>query len=150
MYKIAFPLQQDAEGWPPASVETLWAMKVGDDLYKIDNIPFFVHTLAMGDVVRAISQNEMLEFQEIISFSGHSTVRIMFNTLSEFNTICTHLKELGCVLESGSDFKHLTSVDVPAGVDFMLLREYLAEKESAGVLNYEESCISGVHQQMIQ
>lgn len=42
--KILFELEQDEDGYPPASTETLWASRAGDGLFKIDNIPFFARS----------------------------------------------------------------------------------------------------------
>ena len=34
-------------------VETLWARQIGPERYRIDNIPFFVYGVSLGDVVEA-------------------------------------------------------------------------------------------------
>jgi hypothetical protein len=43
MVKIAFKLEQDEDGYPPAEVETVWAQE-DNGYYIIANVPFF----AMG------------------------------------------------------------------------------------------------------
>ena len=39
--------------WAGHGTETLWARKVGDDLHRLESVPFFAYGLAYGDVVRA-------------------------------------------------------------------------------------------------
>ena len=50
--KVVFKLEVDDEGWPPAGSERLWAVRVGEDTARLENIPFFVRGYASGDVVR--------------------------------------------------------------------------------------------------
>ncbi|MCW2498014.1 DUF4265 domain-containing protein, partial [Jatrophihabitans sp.] len=56
------------DGWPPVSSERLWAFSLGDDIYRIDNAPWFVRDLAIGDLVeaRASAPNEHPVFQRIV------------------------------------------------------------------------------------
>jgi hypothetical protein len=41
-------------------VETLWARRIGPERYRIDNIPFFVYGVSLGDVVEARWREEDL------------------------------------------------------------------------------------------
>lgn len=145
--KIAFEMEQDEDGWPPATTETLWAIDLGNDTYKIDNIPFFVPLLACDDVISAERKyGDMLYFKEKIQSSNNSTVRIIFNDKELINTIYDRLKELGCGFEGGSDYKNLTAVDIPENVNFKKITGFLAEQQKRGILDFEESCISRHHQ----
>jgi Domain of unknown function (DUF4265) len=36
-----------------SNVETLWAFDLGDDLYRLDNSPFYAYSVSAGDVVLA-------------------------------------------------------------------------------------------------
>ncbi len=44
--KIVFELQQDEDGYPPVTRESLWATPTDGGLYRLDNIPFFAHGCA--------------------------------------------------------------------------------------------------------
>jgi hypothetical protein len=59
------------------SVESLWAERLGDGLYRIDSIPFEIEGLSLGDVVRA-SQNDdgILVFDGVYEKSGAGTFHI--------------------------------------------------------------------------
>jgi hypothetical protein len=45
--KVLFQLEQDEDGYPPASVESLWALPKGEGLFQVDNIPFFATGVAL-------------------------------------------------------------------------------------------------------
>ncbi|MGV9933263.1 DUF4265 domain-containing protein [Streptomyces olivaceoviridis] len=48
--KVHFRLETE-DDWPPASVESLWAVDQGDGTSRLDNIPWFVRGIACGDIV---------------------------------------------------------------------------------------------------
>ena len=61
---------------PDLPAETLWALPLGDDRYRIANVPFLVHHVGLGDVVVAAEvtagQLELLDVVEhhhVASFS---------------------------------------------------------------------------------
>jgi hypothetical protein len=49
--RIAFELEQDEDGYPPVSAETLWATPTPEGFWRIDNIPFFVYGIAPFDII---------------------------------------------------------------------------------------------------
>lgn len=66
------------DGWPPVASERVWAYDRGDDTYVIDNPPWFVRDLAVGDVVRAMSPYAASQpvFQQLMRRSDHVTIRL--------------------------------------------------------------------------
>jgi hypothetical protein len=52
--------------------EWLWAQPLGDDLYRIDNIPLTVEGIALGDVVEARERRGKLSFGSVRERSGRS------------------------------------------------------------------------------
>ncbi len=50
--KVLFRLPPEGDGWPPVSVEGMWAERVQPNVYRIANAPWFVRNLAVGDLVR--------------------------------------------------------------------------------------------------
>jgi hypothetical protein len=64
-----------------AEVETLWATKLGEDKYQIDNSPFYAYGVSWQDIVLApFDQNEGFPtFQSVVLKSGHRTLRIIFD-----------------------------------------------------------------------
>ncbi|MFI6919799.1 DUF4265 domain-containing protein [Nonomuraea spiralis] len=56
--KVHFRMDIDEDGWPPASVEGLWAIDLGDGTARLDNTPWFVRGVASGDVIRVARDDE--------------------------------------------------------------------------------------------
>jgi hypothetical protein len=57
-------------------VETLWAKPLGDDLFQIDNIPFGLRGLSLGDIVKCRRNDNMLELDGVQQKSGARTLQI--------------------------------------------------------------------------
>lgn len=76
--KIVFELNV-VDDWPPVSAETLWAHHLGDDRYRIANVPFFVRDLAADDVVlaRAPDPTSRPVFIELLERSDRCTIRLI-------------------------------------------------------------------------
>jgi Domain of unknown function (DUF4265) len=123
-------------------LESVWATPVGDG-YQIDNIPFYVREIALGDIVRAEKDDDgMLHFKSLVRPSGHSTVRLWFakGREQDVELIRQKLRELGCVSEL-SDLPRLVAVDIPQSVPYERVRKFLDEVEKTGLLEYEEACL---------
>jgi hypothetical protein len=67
------------DGWPPVVSERLWAFHLGGDLYRINNVPWFVRDLAVDDVVRAPAPDTDSHpvFSELVERSDHVTIRLI-------------------------------------------------------------------------
>ena len=76
--QVIFELEVE-EGWPPVASERVWAYDVGDNRYVIDNVPWFVPDLAVGDLVRAVSPDSQSHpiFQRLLERSDHVTIRLI-------------------------------------------------------------------------
>jgi hypothetical protein len=59
--------------------ERVWAHALGADRYVIDNPPWFVPDLAVGDIVRAVPPDPRAHpvFQELLHRSDHVTLRLV-------------------------------------------------------------------------
>jgi hypothetical protein len=139
--KILFELERDEEGYPPASVETLWAIKAGDGLFKIDNIPFFVYGIAVDDIVSAVPEEGVFRFKEVVHPSGHSTLRVVVYDQAEVSAARELFKQLGCSTEL-SHLPRLFAVDVPPSVSLDTLREVLDAGKRQDRWGYEEACLA--------
>jgi hypothetical protein len=67
------------DGWPPVGSERVWAFHLGRDQYRIDNAPWFVRDLAVGDVVRAEAPDADSNpvFVDLVERSEHITIRLI-------------------------------------------------------------------------
>src|SRR5258708_3520106 len=76
--KVLFDLRKDEEGYPPADTEQLWAEPLGNNLFKLDNVPFFVKGISCEDVVEAAADSQgELRYRSLVRPSAHSTLRVV-------------------------------------------------------------------------
>lgn len=76
--KVVFELAVDDDGWPPASSERLWAVRVGDDTARLENIPFFVRGASLGDVVRfGVNDDGERIVEDVVGYSDNCTIRVI-------------------------------------------------------------------------
>lgn len=141
--RMAFnlPLEDDdpEHPWPPYAVETMWVEVLGEDRYRVDNIPFFVKPLAVNDIVqgqRSGSNSAVVWFSDRLEWSGHSTVRVIF--FSDEDQILDALVEMGCSYER---LRQIVAVDIPAGADVERVHAFLSGKQDSGDLDLEEACL---------
>lgn len=142
MNKIKFSLEPDADGYPPVDVESCWVDDLGDNKYKIANIPFFAKGVALGDVVFGKDIDGELWYDSPGEYSGHSTLRVVF--FEEAKELVPEVREklklLGCSSEL-SHLPNLIAVDVPESRQFDSVVGFLATYEQEGLIEVEEACI---------
>lgn len=120
--------------------ESFWAQPLGDDRYRLENVPFCAYDLNHGDVVLATAASETLkpEIRAVVERSGHQTLRISF--CDQLNReaqepIIAALQALGGELERANG--QFLAIDIPPGVSVDALRDALDEQVDAGTLEYE-------------
>jgi hypothetical protein len=137
--KIVFPLQQE-DGYPPFSEEFVHAIKVGENIYEIDNIPFFIYGVNLRDLVSVAEQGDVLHYDYLYKPSGHLTYRLFFENKNQVASVRETLRNMGCNSE-GSHMPSLVAVDVPPTVDKTLVYQYLSELKNDEVLDFEDSTV---------
>lgn len=139
--KINFRLVQDEDGYPPVAVESLWAEpRETSGEYVIDNVPFFVSNVTLGDVVRVREEEGLRWFDDILSRSRNSLFRIVFFDRNCVGAIGEELAALGCSTEYLREH-NLMAVNIPEKVALANVQAYLQSKASMGILDYEEPII---------
>lgn len=133
--KVSFVYEEEGE----YKIESLWTIKT-DEYYKVDNIPFFIKNVSLGDIVSVEDDDGELFFDDIIETSGHSTIQIVFFDQSKAESIEKSLEERGCHWE-GSHIKSLISVDIPSEVNYEPIKKFLDDLESLKILEYREACL---------
>ena len=120
-------------------IETPWATKVGEDLYRIENSPFYAYSLSSLDIVYApySEEEERPTFERVVKKSGHRTVRTIFDPpIAEGNISMEKLQglvNLGCSYEGA--IPSYISVDIPPEIDFGTVRKYLIDED----INFEHA-----------
>ena len=74
LVKIFFELDDDAHN--EVGTESLWAQAQSNNLFKIDNIPFYVYGVSSDDLVEINVRDNNLFFSKVVQRSGHSTLRV--------------------------------------------------------------------------
>jgi uncharacterized protein DUF4265 len=144
--RVAFKLERDAEGWPPASSESLWAEPLGEDLYRIDNTPWFVRDLAVDDVVRALAGDDgVLWGVDRLRWSGHLTIRVI--PLREgplegsLQAVLDAFRPLGVDCE-GFGRLRIAALDIPPSTPLPPVKRLLVSGVDQGWWEFEEGCIN--------
>src|SRR5438093_1653198 len=71
--KIVFHRPKDA----PTQQETLWAERLGKNLFRLDNTPWYARDCALDDVICCEEEEGQLpRFTRVIRPSGNRTVRV--------------------------------------------------------------------------
>jgi hypothetical protein len=137
--KIFFEYENTSNG--EYEIESAWALPLGNNKYKLDNILFYAPEYSLGDIVKVEHRGEEPFVVGVVEESGHSTVRILFNDIDNVQTVRMYLDEIGCSSEI-SNIPILISVDIPPDKKYSDIKKYLDLGESEGKWSYEESCIS--------
>jgi Domain of unknown function (DUF4265) len=120
--------------------ETLWATPIGNDQFRLENIPFQNYGYAFGDVVQTEQQKEGFPIAtSVVQRSKHSAFRVFaaesiesFDALDDWKT----LHQLGCTYERAT--KRLFAIDVPVGVAVAEVERLLEAGEIKKNWDYEE------------
>ena len=143
--KISIALEKDEDDYPPADFESLWASPLGGGLYRVENIPFFAAGVALGDVIFAQPEQDLLRFRSVVQPSGHKTLRVMVYDKQEVSAVRELLKKLGCDVEQ-SHIPGLISVDMPPTASLPEVRRILAEGEAQERWGYEEAWLDSAEE----
>jgi hypothetical protein len=117
-----------------ATIETLWAIPLGDDLYKLENSPFYAYGVSWQDVVFAPydEQEGFPTFRHVVERSGNRTVRIFFDPPvapdNASDQVLQGLVAAGCSYEGAN--RNYISINIPPEVELQQVRFYLIERET--------------------
>lgn len=121
----------------PGRYEQLWARQHSDTVFEICCIPFFVHNLSLGDLVRTEASGERAYIvSEVVEPSGRWTFRVWLGDSDEDPaTVEAELVEMGAVTEWSS--RNLLAVDAANDALAQQVADALAVGERTGRWIYE-------------
>ena len=128
--------------------EGIWVEKV-DKGYKIDNIPFYVKSVALDDVFSGKEINGVLYSGDFIEESGNSTIHLLFSSKEDVASTRDYLKETFNCESELSNLPELISINVPLDIEYAKVRAYLDSGEKTGDWEYQEACLSTTHSESI-
>lgn len=145
--KIRFALERDGDGWPPAESEGVWAEPVSEDLFRVDNFPWFVRGVAADDVVEARpDQDGVLWFAQVREPGGRIVVRVMPRSdgplKGDRQAVLDAFAPLGVVGEGMSSPVNMVALDIGPDAPLTSVKSILTSGESAGRWHYEEGCVT--------
>lgn len=107
--KIYFQLEIDEDGYPPFDVESLWVSTIDKGVGIIDNIPFFVKGIALGD---RVAFDDDFNFVAVEVPANNTTIRVYCPSWEKEVDIKNILKEENCSWEL-SHLPSLIAINVP-------------------------------------
>lgn len=138
--KVNFHLEPDEFGYPPARSEFVWCRPTKRHTYTVDNIPFFVRDLSLGDEISAKKEGKVFEFVRLARPSKNSTVHVLVKNSEKTESIVNKLNSLGC----GSEFMaklSLLAVNIPPNARIADALAFLDEEAENGNIGIEESAV---------
>ncbi|WP_426492103.1 DUF4265 domain-containing protein [Hymenobacter sp. 102] len=124
-------------------VESLWAEVVDQNqgLYRLDNVPFFVTSYSLGDIVLAEMEEGQLVVKGLEEESGNTTLQIMLLQADMRSKVQQALEKLGCDWEE-SHLPGYFSVNVPKTVGYAPIKRYLKQAEKQSIVSFREACLA--------
>ncbi|MGW4447202.1 DUF4265 domain-containing protein [Streptomyces sp. NPDC004682] len=126
------------DDWPPAAVESLWAVDLGDDTVRLGNVPWFVRGVACGDVV-------VTEAGAVVRRSENCTIRLIVlrggGSGPARQSVINAFRGLG-VDGEGIERFGMVALDVPPTADLARVQRLLNHGVAKEWWNMEEGCIT--------
>ncbi|MER6218754.1 DUF4265 domain-containing protein [Streptomyces sp. NPDC001674] len=144
--KVHFRMDIDEDGWPPASVESLWAADLGDGTVRLDNTPWFVRGVASGDVLKVELDGEGVRWaRETVRPSQNCTIRLIVlkddGSAAARQSVLEVFHRLGATGE-GIERYRMVALDIPPEADLPQIHKLLEHGEAKGWWHWEEGCVT--------
>jgi hypothetical protein len=122
------------------SAESMWAFRLDDGTFQIDNVPFHAYGINYKDIVRvdASDTTRLPVVVEVIIPSDHDTIRVLFPKgirKKRQEPVIAELEKMKVYVERA--FENYIALDIPPEVDYDLVREKLDQFGQEGLLEYE-------------
>ncbi|MET8740819.1 DUF4265 domain-containing protein [Streptomyces sp. NPDC004728] len=143
--EVHFRLETDGD-WPPASVESLWALDRGDGTVRLDNTPWFVRGVACGDVLTTHPDEDGVHWAgQVVSPSQNCTIRLIVlrdkGSGAARQSVLNAFAELGVGVEGNERFG-MVALDVPLEADLARVQRLLDHGVAQEWWDMEEGCIT--------
>lgn len=143
--KVYFRLEVE-DDWPPASVESLWAVDQGDGTARLDNTPWFVQEIACGDIVEVEPDEEDVRWAgAVVRRSENCTIRLIVlregGSGAARQSVINAFQELGV---DGEGIEHfgMVALNVPPAADHAKVQRLLNHGVAQEWWDMEEGCIT--------
>lgn len=133
--KLRVRIEQDENGYPPVTVESLHLSKITEEKYCLEYIPFFFRDATLGDIVVVEEEEDGLSYALVVGGERNSLVRVFVPTLEQVEALTVLLNELGLLFEVLKDFG-LVAISIRPDQSYRDVLTRLAESldmETAGI-----------------
>lgn len=127
----------DSEG--KLAVESVWVLKE-ENGYRVKNIPFFIPNIAYDDIIIVEEEDGELFFDDIVMEFGNSTLQVIIYNENDIEEIIKKIENFDCGWE-GSHLKGYISVNVPKGINYLPIKDFLDKELESEKLDYKEACM---------
>lgn len=138
--KVCFQLSPDRSGYPPTTSEFLWCIPTERGTHIVDNIPFFVRDVSLGDEISTEKVGEVLHFSRILKQSRNSTVRVFLKKTNQTEAVRNKLDKFGCGSELMEELS-LLAVTMPPDSRFVEALSFLDDEAKKDNIGIEESAV---------
>lgn len=142
--KVHFPIEVE-DGWPPVSGESMWAVHVEDEVYRLENTPFFVRGAAFGDLVQTWRDAEGVLTVVSVKDEGNLTVRLIVRRdgrlEGDLAAAMTMVEKVGVSGEGAAQWS-LVALDVPEDADLDAVKAMVVAGEADGLWHWEEGAVN--------
>jgi hypothetical protein len=147
LVRVRFHLDRDADGWPPADSEGLWARPSGAGTYVLENCPWFVRGVAAGDEVAAVADGDgVLWATERVRWGGRQTIRVIpFRDgplEGDLQRVLDEVAECGATGEGLGERIPIVALDLGPETDLATLKAVLRHGDEWGWWEFEEGCVT--------
>lgn len=152
--KVHFRMDIDTDGWPPASVESLWAVDLGDGTVRLDNTPWFVRGVASGDIIRVEVDDEGVRWAgDTVQSSENCTIRLIVlkdgGSGAARQSVLKIFHSLGTTGE-GIEQYWMVALDVPPTADLPKIHKLLVHGAAKEWWHWEEGCVTAAWRHIAQ
>lgn len=145
--KIRFRLMEDETGWPPVESEGIWAEPLGHGYYRLDNIPWFVPDVGVGDIVVAEAHADgKLWAVELVRPSDNCTIRVIplgtGTASSQHRAVLDTFEALGAGGEGAAPAFNLVALTIPSTAPLAQIKAELVRGEADGSWVFEEARVT--------
>ena len=138
--KIRFSLD-DLDVKLGVEAEILWARRLDEHLFRIDNIPFYLYGISNCDEVWALGREGILQFEHVVRRGGHSTYRVLVVDSEGFESTrwkerWPQLASLGCICEVAK--RRWIAIDIPASSNADSVYSLLLQGKLDGIWSIDE------------
>ncbi|MDC5699375.1 DUF4265 domain-containing protein [Intrasporangium calvum] len=123
----------------------MWAVHVEEEVYRLENVPFFVRGAACGDLVQAVPEKDGVLTVVSVKDEGNLTLRLIVRREGPLRgNLATALEMFESVGVSGEGAPQwgLVALDVPRGADLAAVKALIVSGEADGLWHWEEGAVN--------